>query len=57
MHGSWVGFARGVISAPDPCDELAQAMVMQKLLDSMVGVIADHGTDHTGAMQLVEQLL
>jgi hypothetical protein len=32
-------------------------MVVQKLLDSMVGVIADHGTDHTGAMQLVEQLL
>ena len=57
MHGAGVWFAGGVISAPDTGDQVAQAMVLKKLFDSTLCVIADDGTDHTGAVKLAEQFL
>ena len=53
MDGAWVGFAGGVISAPDSCDEGAQSMVLKKLFNPLAGVIANHGTDHPCVVQLV----
>jgi hypothetical protein len=54
MHGSGVGFAGEVFRTPNSGDVSIQPVMAQEGFNASLCVVADHGTDHPGCLQLIQ---